>query len=74
MLNIRIETLEGKPYISTLDQTSTEWICIGYGQDPKSGVNYVVGTQWDQVNNRSHIATHLLKDVTFKCATPPAKA
>jgi hypothetical protein len=65
MLNITIKTVENQLFTSTMDPGSSQWTCIGYGQDPKSGVNYVVGTTFDSVNNRSRMATFLIKDVTF---------
>jgi len=67
MLNITIKTVEGGIFTTPgLSDTTTEWTCIGYGQDPKSGVNYVVGTTWSQINNHSRLATFLIKDVVFK--------
>ncbi len=67
MLTINNKSVEGQTFTTTnLTDSTTEWICLGYGQDPKSGVNYVVGTTFDSVNNRSRIVTFLLKDVSFR--------
>ena len=69
MLTINIKSVEGKTFTTTI--SATEWTCLGFGQDPKSGVNYFVGTSFDAVNNRSHTATFLIKDVTFKGQLTP---
>lgn len=72
MLSINIKSVEGQLFTTpNLPDTTTEWTCLGYGQDPKSGVNYVVGTTFDSVNNRSRIATFLIKDVSFKGQVSP---
>lgn len=73
MLNITIKTLEGQLFTTQLDPNQTEWTCVGYGQDPKAGVCYIVGTTFDSVNNRSRLNTFLFKDVSFKGqVTPPS--
>lgn len=41
------------------------YICIGYGQDPTSGANYIVGKEFDSTNNRTTIKTFLFREVTF---------
>ncbi len=75
MLNINIKSVEGVIFTTPhLPDPTTEWTTLGYGQDPKSGVNYVVGTTFDSVNNRSRIATFLIKDVEFKGQLSPAAA
>ena len=42
------------------------YTCIGYGQAPDTGVNYIVGTFYDPQQNKTSIFTHLLKDVDFE--------
>lgn len=66
MLNISLKTMERQLFTAASDPGNLEWTCVGYGQDPKSGVNYIVGTTFDSTNNRSRLNTFLIKDVTFK--------
>jgi len=63
MLNINTKTLEGSSF--TVRDPNITYTCIGYGQDPTSAANYVVGITWDQANNRTSIKTFLFKEVTF---------
>ena len=63
MLSINTKTLEGAQF--TVRDPNIIYTCIGYGQDPTSAANYVVGTIWDQSNNRTSIKTFLLKEVVF---------
>jgi hypothetical protein len=65
MLSINTEAIVGQPFRSTGVDTTTEYTCIGYGQDPRSAANYVVGMWWDQPSNRTHVSTFLLKEVRF---------
>jgi hypothetical protein len=41
------------------------YTCVGYGQDPTSAANYVIGQLWNQTDNRTKVSTHLFKEVTF---------
>ena len=52
---------------ATLNNTYT---CIGYGQNPDAGANYIVGSLYDSVNNRTLISTHLIATVRFKGKIP----
>jgi len=67
MLNIDLTVLKGKTFIctNTKNDPNTEYTCIGVGQNPETGVNYVVGVVFDAPNNRSEIKTELIKDVKF---------
>jgi len=65
MLNINTKAVEGKTFYKNNDQSLTEHTCIGVGQAPDTGANYVVGVAWDQANNRSKVDTFLLKDITW---------
>jgi hypothetical protein len=64
MLHINLAALEGQTFYTALD-SSKHIECIGFGQDPTSAANYVVGATWDQASNRTVVRTFLLKDVTF---------
>jgi len=73
MLHINIKAIEGTLFLTPkLPDPTTEWTTLGFGQDPKSGVCYIVGAAFDSVNNRSRIATFLVKDVEFKGQLSPA--
>ena len=65
MLHINLTALQDKIFVGTGVDTTTQWTCIGYGQDPTSAANYVVGMSWDQASNRTIIKTFLLKEVRF---------
>ena len=62
------EMIEGQTFIKTGD--TTEWTCIGYASNETF---LIVGSNWDQVNNRTTIATFKLKEITFKGNFPPCK-
>lgn len=64
MLNVDITALKGQKFFKNGDQ-STEYTCIGVGQNPQSGALYVVGLIFDSANNRTEIKTELFKDVRF---------
>ena len=63
MLIINEATIIGQCF--TVTDPNNHYVCIGYGQDPASAANYVVGECWDQTNNRTDIKTYLFKNVTF---------
>lgn len=64
---INIDTVPFKNAEYNLVSAPTEaFFFLGIGQHPTTGVNYVFGQQFDSVNNRTTVATHLLKDITFK--------
>jgi hypothetical protein len=68
MLNINSNYIVGATFnvhgVYEIDP-NTVWICIGYGQDPKSATNYIVGITHNTSNDSTTIKTHLLKDVVF---------
>jgi hypothetical protein len=64
MLSINETAIVGATF-QVLDPNIT-YTCIGYGQDPTTGANYVVGVQYDSVNNRSIVRTFLFKDANLK--------
>jgi len=64
MLHINLAALEGQSFYTAID-SNTHYECIGYGQDPTSAANYVVGSRWDQASNRCTVRTFLFKEVTF---------
>ena len=66
MLDIDAKLIRGQHFYSTTSTNTTQYICIGVGQNPASGVDYIVGMEFDSTNNRTLIHTHLLKNVTFK--------
>lgn len=70
MLHINSTTIEGQVF--TANDPNTTYLCIGYGQDPTSAANYVIGECWDQTNNRTKIKTFLLKDISFIGQLPKA--
>lgn len=63
MLYIDQTKLVGKEFVSTTDPSNTKYDCIGYGQSPETGANYLVGARFDSANNRTEIFTILLKDI-----------
>jgi hypothetical protein len=63
MLNINPHSIIGQSF--TVNDPNISYLCIGYGQDPTSAANYVVGECWDQPSNRTKISTFLFKQVTF---------
>jgi len=63
MLYINTKSIEGQTFYKS--DPNVSYTCIGYGQSPETGSNYVVGTSWDQASNRTTISTFLLKDITF---------
>lgn len=64
MLSINSKTIEGQKFFKNGD-TAIEYTCVGYGQNPSSGAMFIVGSSWDQQNNRSRIDTFLFKEVAF---------
>ena len=64
MLSINQIVLDGAQFPSPND-SSIIYTSIGFGQDPTSGANYIVGVEWDAVSNKTSIRTFLLKDVKF---------
>jgi len=64
MLHIDPNTIIGQCFVTQID-ANTQFLCIGYGQDPTSAANYVVGEHWDQASNRTSIKTFLFKEVKF---------
>lgn len=70
MINIDTTTLINATYAIT-NNPNDFFTCIGYGQHPTTGVNYIVGLKFDSVNNRNSYPTHLLKDVVFIPTTAP---
>lgn len=72
MLHIDTTQLVNATYAVTSNPSET-FTCIGYGQHPTTGVNYVVGVKYDSVNNRNSYPTHLLKDVVFIPSKSPNK-
>lgn len=66
MLSIADQLIRGQHFYSSSNTNNTEYTCIGFGQNPASGVDYVIGMDFDSTNNRTIISTHLLKNVTFK--------
>lgn len=65
MININLKYIEGQKYFSTGADSATEYTCVGFGQSPSDGANYIVGASWDQASNRTLICTHLFKNVRF---------
>lgn len=63
MLSISAASIIGQSF--TVRDPNINYLCIGYGQDPTSAANYVVGELWDQASNRTQIRTFLFKEVTF---------
>jgi hypothetical protein len=64
---ILIDTVPFKNAEFTLNSAPTEaWYFLGFGENPTSGAPYVFGQLFDSVNNRTTVATHLLKNITFK--------
>lgn len=64
MLHIDPSTIIGQCFVGNMD-ANCQYLCIGYGQDPTSAANYVVGEHWDQASNRTSIKTFLFKEVKF---------
>jgi hypothetical protein len=63
MLQIEFEKLKGKTFT---DNLGNKFICIGYGQAPDTGANYVVGAIYDQQRNDTMLKSALIKDVKFE--------
>jgi hypothetical protein len=74
MLHINLAALEGQSFVGTGVDTTTEYVCIGYGQSPSDGANYIVGQTWDQASNRTIIQTFLFKNLRFIGKLPVSKA
>lgn len=62
MLHIDMEKLKGKTYTN---KDNVTFICVGYGQNPSTGANYVVGANYDATTQKSIVATDLFRDVKF---------
>jgi len=61
MLNINETYLNGATYF--VHDPNHTYICIGYGQNPEDGTNYVIGMDTDA--KQTVIRSHLLRDVVF---------
>jgi hypothetical protein len=64
MLHIELDKIKGATFNSPHDPKIV-YTTVGYGQNPESGADYVVGVEWDQASNRTSIRTFLFKDVKF---------
>ena len=64
MINIDLKYIVGKKFTTQI--STTEFTCIGVGTPPDSGFPYVVGLDFNSVNNRTKITTFKFKDVDFK--------
>ena len=73
MLNISSDII-GKEFRTQLNPPK-QVTCIGYGQNPDNGKNYIVGACFDNANNRTYIATYLFDDIIFmgNITTPSTK-
>jgi len=66
MLQIKNEIIDGASFDINGPNGSITYTCIGHGQNPASGADYIVGATYDHVNNRTNVKTFLLREVTFK--------
>ena len=66
MLHINFDSIKDKSFtVSAALADNNIYKCIGYGQNPSSGADYIVGTVSDAATGNSTIKTFLLKQVTF---------
>jgi len=70
MLQVDLKYFIGKQYYKS--DPNLTYVCVGVGQSPDTGANYVVGALVENSANpqsasptQSSVRTDLLKDVTF---------